>query len=116
MSGSIDERHLEPHDLAEAPPPQLVLDRAQQVVGLVGDGEVGVARDPEVVVAQDLHAREELVEVAGDDRLERHERAVAERDEARQHLLRAPSRARRSRCRDTGSRSQTASDSDRFEM
>ena len=31
---------------------QLVLHRAQQVVGLVGDGEVGVARDPEDVVAQ----------------------------------------------------------------
>ncbi len=41
---------LEPDDLAEAPPAQLVLDRLQQVVGLVGDLEVGVAGDPEQVV------------------------------------------------------------------
>ena len=39
--------HLEPHDLAEAAPAQLVLHGAQQVVGLVGDREVGVARHAE---------------------------------------------------------------------
>ena len=55
---------LEPHDLAEAPPAELVLDRLEQVVGLVGDLEVGVARDPEQVVADDLHPREQRVEVA----------------------------------------------------
>ncbi len=60
--------HLEPHDLAEPPAPQLVLDRLQQVVGLVGDLEVGVARHPEQVVADDLHPREQRVEMAGDDR------------------------------------------------
>ena len=38
---------LEPHDLAEAPAAQLGLDGLQQVVGLVGDLEVGVARDAE---------------------------------------------------------------------
>ena len=47
-----------------------------------------VARDPEEVVAQDLHPGEQLPEVAGDHRLERHEHVVADRHEARQHLLR----------------------------
>ena len=56
---------LDADDLAEAPAAQLVLDRLQQVVGLVGDREVGVARDAEDVVVEDLHAREERVEVAG---------------------------------------------------
>ncbi len=41
---------LQPDDLPEAPPPELVLDRLEQVVGLVGDLEVGVARDPEQIV------------------------------------------------------------------
>ena len=40
MSGSMVDDDLEAHDLAEAPPPQLVLHGAQQVVRLVGDGEV----------------------------------------------------------------------------
>ena len=81
-------RHLDPDDLAEAAAAQLVLDRAEKVVGLVRDGEVRVARDPEVVVAQDLHAREERVEVARDDPLERHEDVLADLHEARQDLLR----------------------------
>ena len=80
---------LEAHDLAEAAPAQLLLDGAQQVVGLVVDLEVGVARDAEDVVVDDLHAREERVEVLGDELLERDERApVADRHEAREHLLR----------------------------
>ena len=80
---------LDAHDLAEAPPAQLRLDGAQQVVGLVVDREVGVARDPEDVAVDDLHAREQRVQVLGDQALERHERApVADRDEAREHLLR----------------------------
>ena len=78
---------LEPDDLSEAPPPQLVLDGLEQVVGLVGDGEVGVAGDPEGVVAKDLHPGKELAEVAGDDHLQRHERAAVEPEEARHHLL-----------------------------
>ena len=79
---------LEAHDLAEAPPAQLGLDGPQQVVGLVGDVEVGVARDAEEAVVDDLHAGEERVEVGGDELLERDEgRALARRDEARQHLL-----------------------------
>ena len=65
---------LEAHGLAEAAAAQLELDRGQQVVGLlVLEGEVGVAGDPEGHVLVDLHAREELVEVGGDDLLERHE-------------------------------------------
>ena len=81
--------HLEPHDLAEAAPAQLLLDRAQQIVRLVGHLEVGVARDAEGVVVDDLHAREQRVEMLGDQVLERHERApVADRHEAREHLLR----------------------------
>ena len=80
---------LHPHGLAEAPRAQLLLDRLQQVVGLVGDREVRVAGDAEDGVVEDLHAREEHVEVLGDQLLERHERApVAERHEPRQHLLR----------------------------
>ena len=78
---------LEPDDLAEAPAAQLVLDRLQQVVGLVGDLEVGVAGDPEEVVAEDVHAREQRVEVRGDDVLERDEGVLGDLDEARQHLL-----------------------------
>ena len=109
-------RHLEPHGLAEAAAAQLVLDRLQEVVGLVGDGEVGVARDAEEGVAHDLHAREERAEVAGDDRLERARTPFADLQQPREHLLRhlhprehlvrrPPGRAARPRC-----------DSERFEM
>ena len=79
---------LEPHDLAEAPAAELVLDRLEQVVGLVVDLEVGVARDPEQVVADDLQPGEQRVEVLGDDLLERDERVLGDLDEPRQHLLR----------------------------
>ncbi len=65
--------HLHPHDLAEAPAAQLVLDRLEQVGGVVGDLEVGVAGDAEDVVVGDLHAREEGIQVVGDDVLERHQ-------------------------------------------
>ena len=60
-----------------------------EVVGLVGDLEVGVARDAEDAVVDDLHAREERVEVRGDHVLERDERRARPRrgDEAREHLL-----------------------------
>ncbi len=54
---------LEPDDLAEPPPAQLLLDRLHQVVGLVGDVVVGVAGDPEQGVLEDLHPREERAEV-----------------------------------------------------
>ena len=58
---------LEPHDLAEPAPAQLLLDGLQEVVGLVGDLEVRVARHAEDPVVDDLHAREERVEVGRDD-------------------------------------------------
>ena len=59
MAGSIVEATSR-RTTAEAPAPQLVLHRAQQVIRLVRDGEVRVARDPEEVVAEDLHAGKEL--------------------------------------------------------
>ncbi len=64
---------LDAHDLAEAPAAQLVLDRLQQVGGVVGDLQVGVAGHAEDVVVGDLHAREQRVEVVGDDVLQRHQ-------------------------------------------
>ena len=76
---------LEPHDVAEAAAAQLVLDRLEQVVGLVRDLEVGVAGDPEHRALHDLHAGEEPVEEVGDHALERQQPAVrAGREEARQ--------------------------------
>ena len=68
-----------PHDLAEAAAAQLGLDGLEQVVGLVGDLEVGVARDAEHAAVDDLHAREQRVEVGGDDLLERDERVARRR-------------------------------------
>ena len=58
--------HLEPHHLGEPPIPHLLLDEAQQVVRLVAvlDLEVGVARDPERVPAEDLDPGEERLEIA----------------------------------------------------
>ena len=67
---------LQPHDLAEAPASELILDRGQEVVGFVVDLEVGVPGDPEEVVADDLHPWEERVQVVGDDVLQRHERVL----------------------------------------
>ena len=67
---------LESDDLAEAAPAQLLLDRLQQVVGLVGDVVVGVAGDPEQRVVDDLHPREQRSEVGGDQIVERNERVL----------------------------------------
>ena len=66
QQGARRRRHrpldLEPDRLAESPAPKLLLDRHQQVVGLVLlDGEVGVAGDPEQVGLDDLHAREQVL-------------------------------------------------------
>ena len=53
-------RHLEAHRLTESSPVQLELDRGQQVAGLVLlDREVGVAGEPEGVVLDDGHRRED---------------------------------------------------------
>ena len=76
---------LEPHDLAEAALAQLLLDRHQQVGRLfLLDREVGVAGDAEEVVLDDLHAREEGVEVGRDDLLEQHVRPLAHLHQPRQ--------------------------------
>ena len=109
---------LEAHDLAEAPAAQLGLDRAQQVVGLVGDLEVRVAGDAEDAVVDDLHAREERVEVAGDEVLERRRRSGRPRPAGTKRgsiSLGTLTRAKVVSCV-CGSRTSTASDSDRFEM
>ncbi|CAB4858871.1 unannotated protein [freshwater metagenome] len=81
---------LKAHDLAERPPTQLRLHRLEQVVGLIGDLEVRVARHAEEPVIEDLHPREKRVEVLGDQLLEQHEGRLAldHRDEAGEHLLR----------------------------
>ena len=91
---------LEPHRDAELRAlPQHGLHRGEEVLGVVGQLEVGVAGDAERVVLEDLHAREERVEVRGDHLLERHETGAArERHEAgeqRRHLDAARSAARR---------------------
>ncbi len=67
---------LEADRRPEAAATELLLDRQQQVVGLVlFDREVGVARDAEEVRVEDLHAREQRVQVGGDDLLDRDEDA-----------------------------------------
>ena len=76
---------LEPHDLAEAPLAQLLLDGHEQVGRLfLLDRQVGVARHPEEVVLDDLHAREQRVEVGGDDLLEQHVGVLTDLHQARQ--------------------------------
>ena len=92
-----------------------VLHRGEEVLGVVGELEVGVAGDAERVVLEHLHAGEQRVEVRGDHLLERDEaRAAGHRDEAgeqRRHLdpreallAGARRRARRPRGSATGSR------------
>ncbi len=90
---------LQPHARAEAALADLAVDDRQQVVRLVlEDCHVHVARDPERVAAQDLHAGEQIAEVRRDELLERQEllhvlaslagldAQARERDEARQAL------------------------------
>ena len=81
---------LEPHRRPEAAAQQLLLERLEEVLGVVLlDLEVLVAGDPEGVDLEHLHAREEPLEVLADDVLERHEALVAQRHEAaedRRHL------------------------------
>ena len=77
---------LQADDLAEAAPAQLLLDGQQQVVRLVLlDRDVGVARHPEQVVVDDLHAREQGVQVGGDDLLDQDVRAGAHLPQSGQH-------------------------------
>ena len=78
-------RHLDARDLAEAPAAQLELDRLEQVVGLVGDLEVGVAGDAEDRALEHVHPREERRQEVRQHLLERHEAiALADREKARQ--------------------------------
>ena len=63
--------HLQAHAVAEAAPLELLLHGLEEVLGVVLlDLEVLVAGDPEEVVLQDVHAREEVVEVLADDDLD----------------------------------------------
>ena len=63
------------------------LDRLEQVVGLVGDLEVGIARDAEHAALRDLDAREERRQVLRDHVLDRQQRPVSlEAQEAGQAL------------------------------
>ncbi len=81
---------LEAYRWPEPAPQQLLLERGQEVLGVVLlDLDVLVAGDPERVRLEHLHAREEPLEVGADDVLERHEAGVAEGHEAvegRRHL------------------------------
>ena len=66
-------RHLDADDVAEATASELGLDRLEEVVGVVGHVEVGVARNPEQRALGDLHPGEERRQEVGDHRLERYE-------------------------------------------
>ena len=68
-------RDLESHRRTEAAAGQLAFERLQEIlVAVLLDLEVGVAGDPERMVLHDLHAREQHVEVSGDQILQRQER------------------------------------------
>ncbi len=75
--------HRGPTDLASQ---QLALEGDQQVLGVVLlDLHVLVAGHPEHVVLHHLHPGEQLIEVAGDHVLQRHEPTLVELDEPGQH-------------------------------
>ncbi len=79
--------HLEAGHLAEPAPAELDLDRLEQVVGLVGDLEVGIARNAEERPLDDVHPGEERRQEVGEHLLERDEPAgVPDGQEARQAL------------------------------
>ncbi len=74
---------LEPDRRPELAAQQLLLEGLEEVLGVVLlHLEVLVAGDPERVGGDDLHAREEPLQVLADDVLERHEALVAQRHEA----------------------------------
>ena len=78
---------LEADGVAEAAAAQLELDRLEQVVGLVGDLEVGVTGDAEDSALGDLHLREEPGKEVRDHALEGYEQAaLSHLDEARHPL------------------------------
>ena len=74
-------RELEADDVAHPALPELDLDGLEQVVGVVRDLEVGVARHAEERALGDLHPGEEHRQEVRDHGLERHE-LLAGRDEA----------------------------------
>ena len=78
---------LEPEGPTETAPAQLHLDGHQEVIGLVLlQRQVGIAGDAESVVLADGHAREQRVQVGGDDLLEGNEALTVGHDhEAGQH-------------------------------
>ena len=121
---------LQPHARAEPAPAHLAVDDRQQVVRLLlQDVDVHVARDAERVAAEDLHAREQIVEVRGDQLLERQEVGGRRRGGpvgGRRRIPKLANGTKRGRLSGTltrakrrslvsGSRASTASDSDRFE-
>ena len=70
---------LETHGRAEAAPGELLLQGGEQVLDVVLlDLQVLVAGDAEGEVLADLHAREQLVQVRGDDVLEGDEPCLVE--------------------------------------
>ena len=84
---------LEPDGRPEPAAQQLLLERLDEVLGLVFvDLDVFVAGDAEDVVVEDLHAGEQVAEVVGDEVFERDEAqlvdalAPVDAHEARQHL------------------------------
>ena len=107
---------LDAHHLAEAPPAQLVLDGLQQVGGLVGHLEVGVARHAKDVVVDDLDSREQ------------ESRWWAIRSSSAMNVVESPRATKRGRisvgtltraktvCFEAGSRTRTARLSDRLEI
>ena len=108
---------LEAHRPPEPPAPQLHLHRLEQVVGLLLlEGQVGVAGDPERVVALDVHPREQRPEVGGDHLLEGHEALAVRHAPATRAAPAAPSPGRSGARPPTGSRTMTARLSDRLEM
>ncbi|MDQ0991688.1 hypothetical protein QFZ74_002916 [Streptomyces sp. V3I7] len=87
VDGLLD---LEAHRRPEAAPHELLLQGLEQVLGVVLlDLEVLVAGEPEGVGLQHLHAREELLQVRGDDVLQRDVpagRGLQEAGQQRRHL------------------------------
>ncbi len=94
---------LEADGVAEVPLRQLALQRAAQVLHvLLVDEEVAVARDPELVAAERVHAREELLHVLVQDRGQEHERRAVPVRELGRELDDPRQDARRLHDRDAG--------------
>ena len=108
--------HLDADDVAEATLPELGLDGFEEVCRVVGDLEVGVARDAEDRPLDDGHARERAA--AGSARSPARAGGTGRRRRARGNAA-SPSgiltRAKRSSPL-SGSGTKTASDSERPEM